>query len=45
MTEQLFGKERVRLFVDGDDYCWHGVRTLDGLKAMRLLRKRLETER
>jgi ABC-type Fe3+-hydroxamate transport system substrate-binding protein len=45
MTEQLFGKERVRLFVDGDDYCWHGVRTLDGLKAMRVLRKRLEAER
>jgi ABC-type Fe3+-hydroxamate transport system substrate-binding protein len=45
MTEQLFGKERVRLFVDGDDYCWHGVRTLDGLKAMRLLKKRLEIEK
>lgn len=45
MTEQLFGKERVRLFVNGDDYCWHGVRTLDGLKAMRLLGKRLEMER
>ncbi len=45
LTEQLFGKERVRLFVEGDDYCWHGVRTLDGLKAMRLLRKRLEAER
>jgi len=45
LTEQLFGRERVRLFVEGDDYCWHGVRTLDGLKAMRQLRKRLETER
>jgi ABC-type Fe3+-hydroxamate transport system substrate-binding protein len=45
MTEQLFGKERIRLFVDGDDYCWHGIRTLDGLKAIRLLRKRIETER
>ena len=44
MTEQLFGKERVRLFVDGDDYCWHGVRTLDGLKAMRTLRKVIESE-
>lgn len=45
MTERVFGKERVRLFVDGDDYCWHGARTLDGLRAMRLLRKRLEAER
>jgi ABC-type Fe3+-hydroxamate transport system substrate-binding protein len=45
LSEQLFGKERVRLFVGGDDYCWHGVRTLDGLKAMRLLRKTLEAER
>jgi ABC-type Fe3+-hydroxamate transport system substrate-binding protein len=45
LSEQLFGKERVRLFVEGDDYCWHGVRTLDGLKSMRLLRKRLEAER
>jgi iron complex transport system substrate-binding protein len=44
LSEQLFGKERVRLFVEGDDYCWHGVRTLDGLKSMRLLRKRLESE-
>ncbi len=45
LTEQLFGRERVRLFVQGDDYCWHGVRTLDGLKTMRQLRERLETER
>jgi ABC-type Fe3+-hydroxamate transport system substrate-binding protein len=44
LTEQLFGKERVRLFVEGDDYCWHGVRTLDGLKAMRALKKRLVIE-
>ncbi len=33
LTEQLFGKERVRLFVEGDDYCWHGVRTLDGSES------------
>jgi ABC-type Fe3+-hydroxamate transport system substrate-binding protein len=45
MTADLFGKERVRLFVDGDDYCWHGVRTLDGLKSMRVLKKRLEGEK
>ena len=42
MTARLFGKERVRLFVEGDDYCWHGVRTLDGLRAMRGLKKELE---
>lgn len=41
LTEELFGRERVRLFVNGDDYCWHGVRTLDGLRAMRELRKRI----
>jgi len=45
MTADLFGKERVRLFVDGDDYCWHGVRTLDGLKSMRALKMRLEAEK
>lgn len=41
LTERLFGKERVRLFVEGDDYCWHGVRTLDGLKAMKKLKSLL----
>lgn len=40
-TERLFGRERVRLFVEGDDYCWHGARTLQGLKAMRELRRKL----
>jgi ABC-type Fe3+-hydroxamate transport system substrate-binding protein len=44
LMEQLFGWERVRLFVEGDDYCWHGVRTLDGLGAMRELKKRLEIQ-
>lgn len=39
LTERLFGRERVRLFVEGDDYCWHGVRTLDGLRAMRRLKE------
>jgi iron complex transport system substrate-binding protein len=39
LAERLFGRERARLFVEGDDYCWHGVRTLDGLKAMRKLRE------
>jgi len=38
LTEELFGKERRRLFVEGDDLCWHGVRTLDGLNAVAKLR-------
>ena len=41
LTRDLFGSEAVRLFVNGDDYCWHGARTLDGLKAMRELREKL----
>jgi len=38
LTEELFGSERRRLFVEGDDLCWHGVRTLDGLNAVQMLR-------
>ena len=34
----VFGERARRLFVAGDDLCWHGVRTLDGLKAARRLR-------
>ena len=41
MTAALFGQQVLRLFVGGDDYCWHGARTLDGLRAMRALRKRV----
>lgn len=37
-VENLFGKAARRLFVPGDDLCWHGVRTLDGLRAVRRLR-------
>jgi iron complex transport system substrate-binding protein len=37
-VENLFGKAARRLFVPGDDLCWHGVRTLDGLRAARKLR-------
>jgi iron complex transport system substrate-binding protein len=37
VTEQLFGRESRRRFVPGDDYCWHGVRTLEGLKAVQTL--------
>lgn len=37
-TERLFGRERVRLFVPGDDFCWHGIRTLDGMARIQNLR-------
>jgi iron complex transport system substrate-binding protein len=37
-VESLFGMAVRRLFVAGDDLCWHGVRTLDGLRAVRKLR-------
>jgi ABC-type Fe3+-hydroxamate transport system substrate-binding protein len=36
MTARLFPGAR-RLFVAGDDFCWHGVRTLQGLEAVRRL--------
>ncbi|MEO8349427.1 MAG: helical backbone metal receptor [Acidobacteriota bacterium] len=36
--EALFGTAARRLFVAGDDLCWHGARTLDGLRAVRKLR-------
>lgn len=36
--ETLFGTAARRLFVAGDDLCWHGARTLDGLRAARKLR-------
>jgi iron complex transport system substrate-binding protein len=38
LAEKLFGSASRRLFVDGDNYCWHGVRTLEGLKAVARLR-------
>ena len=41
-VEALFGKDRALLFVDGDDYCWHGLRTLEGLRAVRELRATLD---
>jgi ABC-type Fe3+-hydroxamate transport system substrate-binding protein len=40
-TVAIFGQKALRLFVEGDDYCWHGVRTLDGLRAMRKLRQEI----
>jgi iron complex transport system substrate-binding protein len=41
LVEELFGKETRRLFVEGDNYCWHGARTLEGLAAMKRLRQEL----
>ncbi len=38
-VETVFGGHTRRLFVEGDDYCWHGVRTIDGLKAASSLMK------
>jgi ABC-type Fe3+-hydroxamate transport system substrate-binding protein len=39
LAEKLFGSHTRRVFVDGDNYCWHGVRTLEGLKSVRALIK------
>ena len=39
LTGKLFGTAGHRVFVDGDDYCWHGVRTLEGLRAVESLIK------
>jgi iron complex transport system substrate-binding protein len=41
LARTLFGDVPRRLFVSGDDFCWHGVRTLDGLKAIRDLENSL----
>ena len=37
VVERLFGTAARRVFVDGDDFCWHGVRTLEGIKAISAL--------
>ncbi|HEY2798812.1 MAG TPA: helical backbone metal receptor [Thermoanaerobaculia bacterium] len=39
LTARLFGTTTHRVFVDGDDFCWHGVRTLQGLVAAQSLIK------
>ncbi|HEY6146692.1 MAG TPA: helical backbone metal receptor [Thermoanaerobaculia bacterium] len=39
--EKLFGTEKVRLFFEGDNLTWHGIRTLDGLALMGKLRAEL----
>jgi len=36
--QRLFGAEKARLFVDGENLTWHGVRTLEGLAQVRTLR-------
>jgi ABC-type Fe3+-hydroxamate transport system substrate-binding protein len=41
LAERAFGKESRLLFVPGDDYCWHGARTLEGLKQAAGLRRNL----
>jgi ABC-type Fe3+-hydroxamate transport system substrate-binding protein len=38
LTASLFGESARRLFVEGDDYCWHGARTLAGLERAAALR-------
>lgn len=38
--ERTFGPEKERLFVPGDDWCWHGARTVEGLEGVKGLRIR-----
>jgi iron complex transport system substrate-binding protein len=38
--EGAFGRRRPVEFVDGDDCCWHGARTRQGLALMKSLRGR-----
>jgi ABC-type Fe3+-hydroxamate transport system substrate-binding protein len=40
LTRDLFGVRCKRLFVEGDDYCWHGARTLEGLEEMSRIRNK-----
>jgi ABC-type Fe3+-hydroxamate transport system substrate-binding protein len=40
VVEKLFGTAARRVFVDGDDFCWHGVRTLEGIKATSALQSK-----
>jgi ABC-type Fe3+-hydroxamate transport system substrate-binding protein len=39
--EKLFGSEKVRLFLEGDNLTWHGIRTVDGLAQIEKLRAEL----
>jgi len=38
LAQKLFGAGGRFFFVPGDDYCWHGARTLDGFARIRELR-------
>jgi hypothetical protein len=38
VARKLFGNAGTFHFVPGDDYCWHGARTLDGLARIRDLK-------
>jgi iron complex transport system substrate-binding protein len=40
LTRDVFGVRCHRLFVEGDDYCWHGARTLEGLQEMSRIRNK-----
>ena len=42
VVERAFGGLSRRVFVDGDDFCWHGVRSLEGMKAIRILIKQVK---
>jgi ABC-type Fe3+-hydroxamate transport system substrate-binding protein len=39
LVRTTFGPSVRPLFVPGEDFCWHGVRTLRGLRAVRALRQ------
>ena len=39
LVRKLAGPQARRLYVAGDDYCWHGARTIEGLKRAADLRK------
>ena len=41
MIRDLFGTDARRMYVSGDDYCWHGARTLAGLERLAELRMEL----
>jgi hypothetical protein len=42
--EEAFGGESPIEFVDGDDCCWHGTRTIRGLALMREIADRFKVK-
>ena len=40
MIEAAFGRSTAIEFIDGDDCCWHGARTRDGLRRMQEIARR-----